>query len=113
LREAAESLGVHYMTAYRYVRLGMLPAHKEGASWRVNRDDLEAFRHRGEAAGDSPGDSEGTGPRGARWESRLESRLLAGDERGAWGVIEAALASGMEPPAIYLDLVAPAMRSIG
>ena len=25
LRQAAEALGVHYMTAYRYVRVGLLP----------------------------------------------------------------------------------------
>ena len=31
LHEAAELLGVHYMTAYRYVRLGVLPAVKVGA----------------------------------------------------------------------------------
>ena len=28
LQEAADELGVHYMTAYRYVRLGQLQAHK-------------------------------------------------------------------------------------
>ena len=28
-------------------------------------------------------------------------------------MIEAALASGMEPKAVYLDLLAPALRSIG
>ena len=32
LRECAERLGVHYMTAYRYVRTGMLPATKVGAA---------------------------------------------------------------------------------
>ncbi|MCU1344909.1 MAG: hypothetical protein JWL70_1175, partial [Acidimicrobiia bacterium] len=29
LHEAADALGVHYMTVYRYVRLGLLPARKE------------------------------------------------------------------------------------
>ena len=41
LREVAELLGVHYMTAYRYVRTGMLPAEKDGAEWRVRLTDLE------------------------------------------------------------------------
>ena len=31
LHEAADRLGVHYMTAYRYVRLGILPAQKSAA----------------------------------------------------------------------------------
>ena len=43
LHEAAEALGVHYMTAYRYVRLGVLPAHREGRSWRVRRVDLDTL----------------------------------------------------------------------
>ena len=44
LREAAEELGVHYMTVYRYVRLGMLPATKDGTVWRVDRNALREFR---------------------------------------------------------------------
>ena len=32
LHEAADVLGVHYMTAYRYVRLGLLPAAKAGGT---------------------------------------------------------------------------------
>jgi excisionase family DNA binding protein len=35
LHEAADLLGVHYMTAYRYVRLGLLHASKAGVSWRA------------------------------------------------------------------------------
>jgi excisionase family DNA binding protein len=37
LREAAERLGVHYMTAYSYVRTGRLPAARDGVEWRVLR----------------------------------------------------------------------------
>ena len=44
LHEAAALLGVHYMTAYRYVRLGLLPAAKSGGSWRVTAADLEQFQ---------------------------------------------------------------------
>ena len=33
LHEAAAMLDVHYMTAYRYVRLGLLPAHKAAVSY--------------------------------------------------------------------------------
>jgi excisionase family DNA binding protein len=38
LREAADRLGVHYMTAYRYVRTGRLPATRIGAQWWVDPD---------------------------------------------------------------------------
>jgi len=44
LHEAAEMLDVHYMTAYRYVRLGLLPAHKAAGTWRVLLHDLRAFQ---------------------------------------------------------------------
>ena len=40
LTEAAALLGVHYMTAYRYVRTGRLPAIKDGAEWRVRAADV-------------------------------------------------------------------------
>ena len=105
LQEAAEFLGVHYMTAYRYVRLGTLQAHKSGNVWRVRRDDLDTFRAAVPAAG--------VARPPAPWAERLESRLLAGDGGGAWGVVEAALASGGDPRSIYLDVIIPAMVSIG
>jgi len=108
LQEAADRLGVHYMTAYRYVRLGLLPATKEGASWRVAADDLDRM-----AAGDA-GASKGRGRQDpAPWAERLERRLTAGDEVGAWGVVEAALTAGADARTVYLDLLVPALRAIG
>ena len=102
LQEAADRLGVHYMTAYRYVRHGRLIAHKEGKTWVVEEDDLAAFLNaeppkRGEAP----------------WGERLEARMLAGDVAGASGVVNDALASGVEPAEVYTDMVMPAMRDIG
>ena len=38
---------------------------------------------------------------------------MAGDEPGAWGVLEAALASDRSPSEALLQLVAPALESIG
>ncbi len=118
LNEAAELLGVHYMTAYRYVRLGLLPAVKVGGTWQVTQADLEAYRAQ-IAAGGSAGVTAGGvtpvagGRRRAPWAARLESRLIAGDTRGAWGVVEAAMAAGTELDEIYLDVISPAMKSIG
>lgn len=110
LQEAADLLGVHYMTAYRYVRLGLLEAHKVGGTWRVKPAALEEFR-RGAVATVSP---IGSGRRKrAPWAERLEQRLLAGDARGSWGIIEAALTAGAELDEVYLDVLAPALASIG
>jgi len=47
------------------------------------------------------------------WPARLEDRLLAGDEPGAWSIIEAALISDSQPRDIYEDGLRPALRSIG
>jgi excisionase family DNA binding protein len=109
LQEAAEHLGVHYMTAYRYVRLGVLPAHKVGGAWQVAAADLASFREGSELA---PAPEPGVRRR-APWATRLEARLVAGDSRGAWGVVEAALAAGADLDEIYLEVISPAMRSIG
>jgi excisionase family DNA binding protein len=105
LQEAADHLGVHYMTTYRYVRLGLLPAHKEGGTWRVATADLEAFRQEPDSSVGKRGD--------APWDERLEARMIAGDVAGAWSVVEAALAAGAEPKDIYVNVLAPALASIG
>lgn len=104
LHEVAAELGVHYMTAYRYVRLGMLEATKRGRSWVVTREDLGRFL---EAPTDPP--ERGTAP----WDQRLLNRMLAPDDAGAWRVIEAALSSGVSAPDIYTDVITPALREVG
>ena len=105
LHEAAEYLGTHYMTVYRYVRLGRLPARKVGGMWQVAVQDLDELQEDRQA---SP-----AGRRSADWTARLESRLVAGDEAGAWGVVEAALASGSEPSDVHVEMFGPALTSIG
>ena len=106
LHEVADELGVHYMTVYRYVRLGYLPAEKEGGSWRVKRSDLDAFVA-------SPAPSAGRGQTDTPWDERLVQRLLAADQAGAWKVVEAAQAGGMSLGDIYREMIVPAMRLVG
>ena len=102
LRECADRLGVHYMTAYKYVRMGRLPAVKVGSEWRVLESDLAAFLGADPvASGPSP------------WADRLAGRLLVGDQAGAWSVLEAAMSSGLDPGDVYLEVLAPALRAIG
>lgn len=114
LQEAAAQLGVHYMTAYRYVRLGLLPAGKSGGVWQVGVDDLAAFRQNQQAVPDDPATTPLRGRnRRAPWAGRLEQRLMAGDTSGAWAVIEGAMKSGFTIEDSYLEVLAPAMRSIG
>jgi len=107
LQDAADRLGVHYMTVYRYVRLGALPAERVGRSWVVRRVDLDAFVAGREAA------EEPAGRRSVDWAGRLQQRLLAGDRTGTRNVVDAALAAGWEATEVHVDVVAPAMRRIG
>jgi excisionase family DNA binding protein len=107
LQEAADHLGVHYMTAYKYVRTGKLPATKSGSEWRILRDDLEAFASR-------PTPPSGRSTRGqVNYAERLIATLIQGDEAASWSVLEGAMASGSEPEVLYLTALAPAMREIG
>lgn len=111
LRDAAESIGVHYMTAYRYVRSGRLPAKKAGSTWRVRVADLERLAA-GEDLETQHVQQAGGGTRSAH-RARLESRLIAGDEGGAWGVLDSAMAAGADPDEVLLELLSPSMVSIG
>lgn len=99
LQQAADELGVHYMTAYRYVKLGLLYAEKRGGSWMIEADDLAAFR--------------GESGEGNTTTVSLEEALVAGDETAAWQLVEAAIADGSDPVNVHLDLLAPALTSIG
>jgi MerR family transcriptional regulator, light-induced transcriptional regulator len=109
LQEVADLLGVHYMTVYRYVRLGLLEASKVAGTWQVTPAALAELRDRSAVVPASPW----RGRRRAPWAERLEHRLVAGDARGSWSVIEAALAAGAELDEVYLDIVATALRTIG
>jgi excisionase family DNA binding protein len=106
LTEASARLSVHYMTAYRYVRTGQLPAIKVGGEWSVAAADVDSFRK-------GPTPSATNGRPKADFHKRLEGRLVIGDEGGAWTVIESALTAGVEPAQIYLDVLAPALAQIG
>ena len=60
LAEAAQELGVHYMTVYRYVRTGRLPARQVAGEWQIEPADLARFREQATAP------ARGARTRGAR-----------------------------------------------
>jgi methanogenic corrinoid protein MtbC1 len=113
LKQAAASLGVHYMTAYRYVRTGRLPARRAATGWVVDGDDLAAF-----SAGGRRDSADAADPdlvdrdREAAWRARLRRTLVAGDETAAWRVLEQALVAGHSPAGCYLDLLVGAIDDI-
>jgi excisionase family DNA binding protein len=109
LGAAAEFLGVHYMTVYRYIRTGRLPARQSGSHWLIAGSDLKRFSQTKPAGG-------GRGKR-LRLDSnaaeRLVARLVVSDESGCWSIVEEALAGGAVPRDIYVELFGPALIMIG
>jgi excisionase family DNA binding protein len=111
LQEAAELLGVHYMTAYRYVRTGRLDAEKSGNVWHVDRHAVERLAH---AEPTPTGRKGGDRSRTRRSHSDLlVKRLVADDEAGAWNVVQDAMAWGRSPEEVLFDVVSPALERIG
>ncbi len=109
LQEAADLLDVHYMTAYRYVRTGRLVAERRGKHWYVPRSSITALREPSAPGRKKPGG------RSARrdYAAELSVLLVEGDEAEAWRLSQDALASAFTPEQLYLDALAPAMRSVG
>ncbi|MCB0977790.1 MAG: helix-turn-helix domain-containing protein [Acidimicrobiales bacterium] len=101
LKQVARILGVHYMTAYRYVRTGQLEASLVNSSWLVDPDALEAFR-RPSATSDDDVES-------VDRVARLHARLLRGDVVGAWAIVEDALVAGWGPEEALIDLIVAAV----
>jgi len=109
LHEVAEMLGVHYMTVYRYVHEGHLPATKNGHGWVVLASDVRDFK-RGANQAVSPVDG---GKKAAPWSARMLALLIDGNERGVVKLMESVLRSGNDLYFVYLDVLVPAMNAIG
>jgi excisionase family DNA binding protein len=89
LADAADQLGVHYMTAYRYVRTGGITAPQVDGRWLIAPSELDRFRH-------TPRARPGRRPRrtAATVESNRVDRLVScaiGDRSEAGLVIESSL----------------------
>ena len=108
LQEAADLLGVHYMTAYRYVRTGRLAAKRTDGKWVVARSSLDQLA-RPAAAG------RGRARRVRRrdYAGELAALLVAGDEAASWQLVQNALTAAFTPEELYCDVLAPAMHTIG
>ncbi len=113
LTDAAEQLGVHYMTAYRYVRTGRMHAVKQQGQWRVAQSELATILDEGTATRRAPGQEGSAGSARQQMVEPFIARLTASDVNGAWALVNDALASGATPSAVHAQLIAPAMCSIG
>lgn len=112
LDEAAQLLGVHYMTAYRYVRQGKLAATRVKGVWQVAPHALEEFRKRSQERAQAPRsnvDARRTGD----YVGELLRCLVNADAGGSWQVVQRAIDAGSDMEEVYLEIVSPALAEIG
>ncbi len=110
LREAAEVLGVHYQTAYAWVRQGVLPARKTGRGYEVSEGDVRTLAAR-RASGTAPRPT----IRVRDWTAqadRLYAAIMSGDETLARHIF-ARLARGVPLTELCERVIAPALYRIG
>jgi excisionase family DNA binding protein len=111
LQVAADQLGVHYQTAYRWVRRGELPAVKIHGVYRVELADVASLAQRR---------AEPTPPPPKRlvrdWEPygrRLFDRLVIGDELQVRELLQDLVSSGSSLAEVCDHVVVPALVRIG
>jgi len=110
LKAAADELGVHYQTAYRWVRDGTLPAMKVGAAYEVAPDAVDRFRRRRAAPVPPPR----TRPRTwATHVDRLFDALVLGDELMGRQLVDRLADGGVEALDMCEGLFTPALKRIG
>jgi excisionase family DNA binding protein len=110
LREAADALGVHYQTAYGWVRQGLLPARKVGRGYEVSDGDVRALAARRDL-GREPAHHIQVRDYPAQAD-RLYSAIIAGQEtRARQGL--ARLVGGVTVVDLCELVLAPALRRIG
>ena len=110
LRDAAEALGVHYQTAYAWVRQGVLPARKTGRGYDVSEGDVSALAAR-RASGTAPRTSIQVRDWTAQAD-RLHTAITSGDETLARHLFDR-LARGVSLTELCERVIAPALYRIG
>jgi excisionase family DNA binding protein len=111
LRTAAEQLGVHYQTAYGWVRSGRLPAVLVGRSYRIEPSAVERFEQRRRR----PRRPQARRPRGGFGlrAAAMYDQLVDGDEASARGAVSDLTGSGVEVTDVIQFVLAPALDRIG
>jgi MerR family transcriptional regulator, light-induced transcriptional regulator len=110
LREAAGILGVHYLTAYGWVRQGVLPARKVGRGYEIDDSDVRAL-----ATGRRHGQEPARTIHVRDWAAQaqgLYAVIVAGEETRARHRLER-LAAGVPLIDLCEHVIAPALRRLG
>lgn len=111
LYEAAEELGVHYQTAYRWVRRGVLPAVKVNGSYEVEVSAIDELRRDRQAPIPPPARR-----RVRAWPpfaDRLLAALVVGDETRVRELFADLVDGGVTLAEVCDHVLVPALTGIG
>jgi MerR family transcriptional regulator, light-induced transcriptional regulator len=110
LQQAADELGVHYQTAYRWVRTGKLPAQFVSGRYQVGRSDISAMAAQ-RAVPRSPAPP--SAKRMTRTAERLHDALVDGDESTVRQLARGLVDEGAPIVDVIQEVLVPALVRIG
>lgn len=110
LQSAADALGVHYQTAYRWVRSGRLPAQLTGGKYLVSSNDVAEVGARRERPQNPAAPSPA---RLLRQSERMHEALLAGDESEVRKIARRLVDEGTTIVDLVEQVISPPLRAIG
>jgi len=110
LQRAADELGVHYQTAYRWVRTGKLPAHLVDGRYLVDRTDIADVRVRRQTPTAPTAPSR---KRMTRAAGRVHEALVTGDESSVRQLARALVDEGASIVDVIQEVLVPALVRIG
>ncbi len=111
LQSAADRLGVHYQTAYRWVRNGSLQAVKIGSSYAISEGELTRFM--AERARPAPPPRTTAVRSWPAQQARLHALLVQGDELAVRLLVDRLQEGGVEPLVLCEELFAPVLAQVG
>jgi MerR family transcriptional regulator, light-induced transcriptional regulator len=111
LQAAADRLGVHYQTVYRWVRNGTLPALMINGRYALECDVVDDFGR--QRTTPVPAAPRRTRTDLARQADAMHVALMSGDDRAARQLIDALISRGITLTELMDQVVAPALRRIG
>ena len=110
LQSAADELGVHYQTAYRWVRTGKLPAHLVNGRYEVAPADIVSMSER-RTAPKAP--TPPTTKRMERSAERVHDALVRGDEPSVRQLVRSLVDEGASIVDVIQDVLVPPLVRIG
>jgi len=111
LQAAARRLGVHYQTAYRWVRTGVLPARKVDGGYRLTPADVEVMVGLRQAR--RPLEYTGRARDWDRMREQLHGAIVGGDDTAARRVFEMVHLARVPILEQCEQLLAPSLQRIG